>query len=86
MVETAVPRFVYVALKANLKCALFVGDKPNLAAGKPKIRKLGLPAVNKLLLENSAFIKYGISSCRVSVGCERVKICLLYTSDAADEL
>ena len=73
MVETAVPRFVYVALKTNLKRALFVGDKPNFAARKPKVRKLGLPAVNKLLLENSAFIKYGISSCGVSVGCERVK-------------
>ena len=51
-----------------------MGNKPNLSAGKPEIGKLRLPAVNKLLLENTCFIEDRVASCRISLRCKTVKI------------
>ena len=52
----AVPAFLNMAFKLNLNASFFTGNKPNIAAGKPEIGQLGLPAVNKLLLKYACLI------------------------------
>ena len=72
--ELVLPRVYNLALKANLNCAFLVRYKPHLTAGKPEIRQLGLPAVNKLLLKNSCLIENRITSCGVALSCKAVKV------------
>ena len=62
------------AFEADIDALLLARDEPNFTAGKPEIGHLGLPAVNKLLLEDSVFIENGVAHSEIAVGCERIEI------------
>ena len=51
---------------------LRAGHQPDVAAGQPGVRKLGLPAVHDLLLEDTVFVKDGITHSGVVAGGQRV--------------
>ncbi len=68
------PIFVYLPVKANLNRLVGNGNKPRAAAGKPVIGKLGLPAVNYFLFEDTVLIAYGIACCGIIAGCQTVHI------------
>ena len=71
------------ALEADIDALLLARDEPDLAAGKPKIGHLGLPAVNKLLLEDSVFVENGVAHSEIAVGCECVEIARRETAETA---
>ena len=74
MVVLIVPALVNPALKEDIYCLLLTGNKPNISARQPEIRQLGLPTVNKLLLENAVFVKNRISFCVIALTCKTVKV------------
>ena len=71
------------AFEADIDALLLARDEPNFAAGKPEIGHLGLPAVNKLLLEDSVFIENGVAHSEISVGCKRIEIARRETAETA---
>ena len=51
------PDFFNMTFKADFNSTFFTGHEPDITAGKPVVGKLCLPAVNKLLLEDTVFVK-----------------------------
>ena len=71
------------AFEADIDALLLARDEPNFAAGKPEIGHLGLPAVNKLLLEDTVFIENGVAHSKISIGCKRIEIARRETAETA---
>ena len=72
--ETVVPAFFKLAVKANLNRLCGTGNKQRRAAGQPVIGKLGLPAFFEFLLEDTVLIEYRIACGVVAVGSESVEV------------
>ena len=73
-VIVVLPALVDVTVEANLNSLVMYGNKPSAAARKPVVGKLGLPAVNDFLLEDTVFIKDRIACCGIIAGSQTVHI------------
>ena len=69
-----IPAVNNLTAEADLNGLLLARNEPDLAAGEPEIGQLGLPAVNKLLSENSAFIKNAVAHAVIALSCKAVQI------------
>ena len=67
----------------NLNGILFSCLEPYLAAGKPEVGELCLPAVNKLLLEDTALVKNAVAHTVVALSCKTVKVAGCKSAEAA---
>ena len=74
VVVVVVPVLVYLTIEMYLDSLVGNRNQPRAAAGQPVIRKLGLPAVNDLLLEDTVFITDRIARCRIFAGSKTVHV------------
>ena len=78
-----VPAFLNGSAEAYLNGFLIPSCQPYLAAGKPEVGKLGLPAVNKLLFENTAFVHNRVAHADIALRGKAVKIAGGKTAETA---
>ena len=78
-----IPVFLKLAVKVNFDGLVLFGNEPCLAAGKPVIGKLCLPAVLDLLLEDTVLIADRIAHSGICVCCKTVKVAGSKTSQTA---
>ena len=77
------PGFFNLTAKTNLNGSVLTALKPNLAAGKPIVCKLGLPSVNNLLTEDAVFVADAVSRSRNFKRSQRIKITSCESSQTA---
>ena len=82
-VVLVVPVFLKFAFEVNVDSKFRLCNEPYGTAGEPVVRKLGLPAVFKLLLEDSVLIADRVTHSRVSGCSESVQIASGKTSETA---
>ena len=83
VVVLLIPVFLKLAVEMNFDGLIGLGNKPALAAGKPVIGKLCLPAVLYLLLEDTVLVADGVAHCRIAVGSKTVKVAGSKSAQAA---
>ena len=83
IVVSVVPVLMKVALEVNVDSKLGLGHEPYRTAGEPVIGKLCLPAVLKLLLEDTVLIADRVAHCGELTGSESVKVAGCKTAETA---
>jgi len=79
----AVPAVGNGAAELNGYGAFGMRHQPNVAAGQPRVRQLGLPTVHNLLTKNSVFIQKRIPGGRISAGGKSVQKARGKTAESA---
>ncbi len=82
-VVTILPAALDVATELDVEGLIGFRGEPYIAAGKPEVRKFGLPAVDDLLLEDAVLIKDAIAHGGVTAGGKAIQVAGCETAEAA---
>ena len=73
-VIVVIPDITNFTFELDFHRLFFMWYKPHVTTRKPEVRKFSLPTVNKLLLEDTIFIKNCVALCNITLCCKTIKI------------